>query len=193
MNNPLLLLVGPSGCGKTTVAEELDKKCGYKSVQSYTTRPPRYDGETGHTFISDLEFYELENIVAYTIYNGFKYCTTKEQLDTSDVYVVDITGVDTLLQNYTTDRPIIVLYFDSTVTTRIDRMTDRHDSDVMIVGRLYNDEALDWYDKLNHLVWHYAHIEHKDVELYKINANKSKKEVLDMVLYYIGYLWRDAT
>ena len=185
MNNPLFLLVGPSGSGKTTVAEELDKSYSYKSVQSYTTRPPRYDGETGHVFISNAEFDELENIVAYTEYNHHRYCTTKEQLDASNVYVVDIPGVETLLQNYTADRPIIVFYFDSTVTTRIDRMIDRNDSDTAIVGRLHNDEAFDWYDKLDHIVWHYAHIKNKNVELYKINANKSKEEVLEMVLYYV--------
>lgn len=185
MNNPLLLLVGPSGSGKTTAAEELDKNYGYKSVQSYTTRSPRYDGETGHIFISDAEFDKLENIVAYTVYNGFKYCTTKEQLDSVSVYVVDIPGVETLLQNYTTERPIIILYFDSTVTTRINRMIDRNDSDTAIVSRLHNDEAFDWCSKLDHIVWHYVNIEHRDVELYKINANKSKEEVLEMVLYYM--------
>lgn len=186
MNNPIFLLVGPSGSGKTTVAEELAKSYGYPTVQSFTTRPKRYENETGHVFISESEFDELENIVAYTEYNGFRYCTTKEQLDLVSSYVVDIPGVETLLQNYKTDRPIVVFYLDSTVTARINRMLDRHDSDTAIVGRLHNDEAFDWYSKLDHIVWHYANIEHRNVELYKIDANKNKKEVLEMVLYYMG-------
>ena len=186
MIDPLFLLVGPSGSGKTTVAEELAKSYGYPTVQSFTTRPKRYENETGHVFISESEFDELKNIVAYTEYNGFRYCTTKEQLDLVSSYVVDIPGVETLLQNYKTDRPIAVFYFDSTVTTRINRMLDRNDSDTAIVGRLHNDEAFDWYSKLDHIVWHYANIEHKSVELYKIDANKNKKEVLEMVLYYMG-------
>lgn len=185
MNDPLFLLVGPSGCGKTTVAEKLAKSYGYPTVESYTTRPRRYKNETGHIFISESDFDGLENIVAYTKYNGYRYCTTKDQLDLVNTYVVDIPGVETLLKNYNTDRPIVVFYFDSTVTVRIDRMTDRYDSDTAIVGRLYNDEAFDWYDKLDHIVWHYTNIEHKNVELYKIDANKSKEEVLEMVLYYV--------
>lgn len=185
MNNPLFLLVGPSGSGKTTVAETLAKNYGYPTVESYTTRPKRYEGETGHMFITEAEFDELQDIVAYTLYNSFRYCTTKDQLDLVSTYVVDLPGVETLLHNYHTDRPIVIFYFDSTVTTRINRMLDRHDSDTAIVGRLHNDEAFDWYSKLDHIVWHYVNIEHKNVELYKIDANKNKEEVLGMVLYYM--------
>lgn len=191
MNDPLFLFVGPSGSGKTTIVEELANSYGYPTVESYTTRPRRYDGETGHTFITEAEFDELKDVVAYTVYNSFRYCTTKDQLDLVSTYVVDLPGVETLLQNYQTDRPIVVFYFDSTVTTRINRMIDRHDSDTAIVGRLHNDEAFDWYSKLDHLVWHYTNIEYKNVELYKINANKSKEEVLEIVLYYMHQFMED--
>ena len=52
MNN-IFLIVGCSGSGKTTITEQLEMKYGLKSIQSYTTRLPRYDGETGHTIISN--------------------------------------------------------------------------------------------------------------------------------------------
>lgn len=185
MNNPLLLFVGPSGCGKTTIAQELESKNNYKTIQSYTTRNQRYDGEIGHVFISEDEFDALENIIAYTQYNGYRYCTTKEQLDEAMSYVVDIPGVETLLRNYNTKRPILVFYFDTTVTTRIDRMLDRGDCDTAIVGRLHNDEAYDWFDKLDSIVWKHNYKLHSNVELYKINANKNLDEVMAQVLYYV--------
>lgn len=184
MNNPLLLFVGPSGCGKTTVAQELENKNNYKTIQSYTTRHKRYDNEIGHIFISEDEFDALENIVAYTQYNGHRYGTTKEQLDEAMSYVVDIPGVTTLLHNYTTKRPILVFYFDTTVTTRIDRMLDRGDSDTAIIGRLHNDEAYDWFDKLESIVWKHNYKFHSNAELHKINANKSMDEVIAQILYY---------
>ena len=65
MNN-IFLIVGCSGSGKTTITEQLEMKYGLKSIQSYTTRPPRYDGEIGHTFISTEEFDKLVDICAYT-------------------------------------------------------------------------------------------------------------------------------
>ena len=185
MNNPLLLFVGPSGCGKTTVAQEFEAKYNYKTIHSYTTRKLRYDGEIGHVFISEDEFDALKNIVAYTTYNGHRYCTTKEQLDEAMSYVVDIPGVETLLQNYDTKRPILVFYFDSTVATRIDRMIDRGDSDTAIIGRLRNDEEYDWFDKLDSIIGKHNYKHRAYVELHRINANKSLKETVVQILYYI--------
>lgn len=184
MNKPLLLFVGPSGCGKTTVAQELESKNDFKTIQSYTTRHPRYDGETGHVFISEEEFDSLENIVAYTYYSGNKYCTTKEQLDEAMTYVVDIPGVETLLKNYNAERPIFVFYFDTTVTTRIDRMLDRGDSDTAIIGRLRNDEEYNWFDRLDSIIWSHNYKYHAEVVLRKINANKTMNEVIAQILYY---------
>lgn len=186
MDKPLYLYIGPSGCGKTTITELLESMYGYKAIKSYTTRKPRYEGENNHIFITEEEFDKLENLVAYTLYNGCKYGTTKEQLDNADLYVLDIPGLETLLQNYAnTERKIYVFYLDSTVRTRIDRMTDRHDSDAEIIKRLYNDEAFDWFRKLDHIEWHYKYIEHRDIELYKINANENIENVLAQVLYYM--------
>ena len=185
MNKPLFLFVGPSGCGKTTVVQNLENKYGYKTVQSFTTRPRRYDDEVGHTFITDDEFDMLQDIVAYTNYNGFRYCTTKDQLDSVTSYVVDIPGVETLLKNYNTNRTIVVFYLESTVKVRIERMIDRHDSDTAIIGRLHNDEEFDWYNKLDKIVWHYNNIKNKYVELHKINANKNEEDVIAQVLYHM--------
>ena len=44
MGNCIFLIVGCSGSGKTTITEQLEQKYGLKSIQSYTTRKPRYEG-----------------------------------------------------------------------------------------------------------------------------------------------------
>lgn len=148
MNKPLFLFVGKSASGKTTVADMLAKD-GYTQIASYTTRAPRYDGEIGHTFVTDEEYDKLENIMASTLYNGHRYCTTLEQVQKADLYVVDIPGVETLLQNYSKlNREIYVLYFSVDVYNRIHRMMDRGDSDTQIIGRLLTDEKEDWLDHL---------------------------------------------
>ena len=182
MTNTLLLFVGKSGSGKTTIANLLD----FPQLQSYTTRPKRYKDETGHTFISNEEFDKLENIIAYTEYNNYRYCATKQQIDEASIYVIDVPGVETLLEKYETDRQILVLYFDTSVKTRIDRMLNRHDCDAAIVARLYNDEASDWEDELNKLVWHYKNNCNKNVELRVINANADMYNVLTQVKRYIS-------
>ena len=186
MSNPIYLLVGKSASGKTTIAEILEKELGFKSIQSYTTRAPRYEGETGHTFITDDEFDLLENIIGYTEYNGHRYCCTKEQIDGADLYVIDVPGVETLLERYNSDRLILIIYFDASIRTRIDRMLDRHDSDMAIVSRLYTDEEFDWEKVLSKLVWNYKNNMNKNVEMYILNANVSLEEVLKQVKNYMN-------
>lgn len=186
MSNPLFLFVGRSASGKTTVANMLAEKHGYKQVESYTTRKPRFDGETGHIFISEAEFNNLGELAAYTYYSNNHYGTTVEQLNECDIYVVDIPGVESLLQKLKDDaRPICVIYFDASVYNRILRMVDRGDSDMMIISRLLQDEKEDWHKQLDSLVWKYANIIGKNVQLYSINANSNLKQVLELVLYYI--------
>lgn len=192
MNKPLFLFVGRSASGKTTVANMLVEKHGFKQVESYTTRHPRFDGETGHIFVSEENFKNLGELAAYTYYNNNHYGTTFEQLDECDIYVVDIPGVETLLEKLENDtRLICIIYFDATVYNRIHRMIDRHDSDSMIISRLLEDEKNDWSKQLDTLVWHYNNIINKDVQLYKVNANNDLDNVLELVLYYINKCTED--
>lgn len=185
MNKPLYLFVGKSASGKTTVANELENHYGYNQVQSYTTRPPRYEGEAGHIFINNDEFNNLENIVSYTFYNGNQYGTTSELLDQNDIFVVDVPGVESLLEKYKTNRPVVIFYFDSTVYTRINRMIDRGDCDSAIISRLLQDEKDDWHKQLDSLSWKYLNIDRKDVQLYSVNTNGKLPDVLNLILYYI--------
>jgi guanylate kinase len=182
MNKPLFLFVGRSASGKTTVANMLVEKYGYKQVESYTTRLPRFDGETGHIFVPEEEFRNLGELAAYTFYNNNHYGTTFKQLEECDIYVIDVPGVETLLQKEIS-RPIVIIYFDTTVYTRINRMLDRGDGDMAIVSRLLQDEKDDWFKQLDQLAWHYAHIINKNVQLYSINADSNKEDVLESVLY----------
>lgn len=184
----LYLFVGKSASGKTTIADMLEQTHGLVQVQSYCTRPPRYEGEIGHRFVSEEEFKNLGELAAYTFYNNHHYGTTFKQLEESSIYVIDVPGIEVLLkklQNNT--RPIRIVYFDAAVSTRIDRMVERDDSDMAIISRLHNDDTPnDWYSQLDKLVWHYKNLEKKDVELYKIDANEDIGSVLEQVLYHIN-------
>ena len=182
----LYLFVGKSASGKTTVANFLEKKHNLKQVNSYTTRPPRYDGEIGHIFVNDTEFDNLGKMVAYTEYNGFRYGTTAEQLDQCQIYVVDVPGVKTLMERYKTDRKIAILYFSTNVCTRINRMIDRGDSDMAIISRLLQDEKEDWSGKLNSIVWTYKTCYGREVCMYTMYADDVLESVIDRAKRYMG-------
>lgn len=169
-NNPLYLFVGKSASGKTTIANMLEAD-GYTQVSSYTTRPPRYESEIGHTFVSDEEYDKLENIVASTLYNGYRYCTTLEQLQKVDIYVVDIEGVRTLMENSELlNRPISIILFEANVYSRIQRMLDRDDSDTQIISRLLVDEEYNWFERLKEVV-------DNKIRIYSVNANMDLNDV----------------
>lgn len=89
----IYLIVGPSGSGKTMVANRLEEKYRLKQVLSYTERPPRFEGEGGHTFVTPEEFDKLKNLCAYTVFDGHRYGVPAEMVEVSDIYVIDPAGV----------------------------------------------------------------------------------------------------
>lgn len=181
MNKSLFLFVGRSASGKTTVANMLERD-GYNQIQSYTTRPPRYQGETGHTFISKKEYDKLDNIVASTLYNGYHYCTTLEQIQNADIYVIDVPGVITLLNNYEKiKRPLHVIYFEVDVYNRIQRMLERHDSDTQIVSRLLQDEKSDWLEDLLSI----ESDNYNKIFISTVDANHNLQNVYQRVKYIV--------
>lgn len=139
-DNVLVLLVGKSGAGKTTLENRLVKNFGFRGTKSYTTRPRRFEGEDSHIFISEEEFNALENKVAYTEFNGYKYCATKEQLDNASVYVVDPDGVEALMKNY--DRNFFIVFLDVNRQLCEKRIKERGDDSNAIKTRLDSDEKI---------------------------------------------------
>lgn len=121
----IYLIVGESGSGKSTIVDILEREHGLKSIQSYTTRPKRYDEETGHTFVTDEEFDRLENIVAYTEFSGHRYCATQEQVDNADLYIVDVDGVNSLRERYNGKKGIFTIYISCSLIERMHRLEER--------------------------------------------------------------------
>ena len=143
--NNLYLIVGPSGSGKTTVVDYLVKKYpDYKDVKSYTTRPKRSAFEGGHTFISKERFLQLDNLVAYTLFDGYEYGVTSDQLDRANLYIIDPDGVQYLLRHYK-HRPIRIIWLDISSELAEVRMMNRGDSKEKIDKRIGTDKKKGLY------------------------------------------------
>ena len=138
----IILLVGRSGSGKTAIADYLHHTYGWNAVSSYTTRLPRYEGEAGHVFVSDEDFDQLCDIVAYTEFDGHRYCATADQIDTSDLYIVDLAGVKTLQQLYQGDSIILPVYLDVSCGQCFKRMVKRGDGFHAALRRKKNDDQM---------------------------------------------------
>ena len=137
----IYLIIGKSGSGKTTLVNEL-QKYGYKSIESYTTRPKRYENETGHTFITEEEFDQLKDICAYVKYNGYRYCATSEQVNNATLYVIDPDGLQYFKNHYTGNKKICAIYIDCPWHVRLRRMLKRGDSFQHAINRIFLDSKV---------------------------------------------------
>ena len=183
MNN-IFLIVGCSGSGKTTITEQLEQKYGLKSIQSYTTRPKRYEDESGHTFVSDEEFDELTDMVGYTEFAGNRYCATTEQVENNDLYIIDPKGVDFFMKSYKGSKTPKVIFISSDMTTRYERMKSRAEEN----GSEYMDAVKSSLERItNDVVEFYDYIHGQTQIDYtcKNNADDKLEDVVDRIYKYI--------
>lgn len=185
MSNYIFLIIGCSGSGKTTITEQLEKRYGLKSIQSYTTRKPRYDGETGHTFVSDEEFDKLADMVGYTEFAENRYCATAEQVENNDLYIIDPKGVDFFMKSYKGSKTPKIIFISSNLTTRYERMVEReeikgksHQEAIELsLTRIVND-AGEFYDYIQRQAW----VDY----ICKNNADDKLEDVVDKIFDYIS-------
>ena len=138
----IILIVGKSGSGKSTICRQLEDEYGLKEVKSYTTRLYRGDGDDSHIFITKQEFKALNDLVAYTEFDGNYYGATKEQIDNNDLYIIDVDGIKYFMEWYDGKKIPIVIYIETDKSTRINRMMERGDSVGGAYRRIEHDDAV---------------------------------------------------
>lgn len=127
-----LIIVGKGGSGKDHLRKILQDR-GFKYCVSHTTRPPR-EGEVNgkdYHFISvdaaNHEFIRTGNFYEYVIFNGWIYCTSLSEFNSSNLFIMTPSG---LLSMKPQDRKeSIVLYLDIDEQTRRSRLSKRNDAD----------------------------------------------------------------
>jgi guanylate kinase len=98
----IFCIVGESGSGKTMIAEALEKYGNIPMIQSYTDRPRRTPNENGHTFLekADFDLLRQEEMIAFTEWNGSRYCCLKSDVKPVNTYVIDCKGLEYLKANF---------------------------------------------------------------------------------------------
>lgn len=129
MKHVLICVAGRTAAGKSIITKKLAKKLGLKVVKSYKTgNPTPEDIKNGlensdHIFISDAEFDNLQNIAAETEINGSRYCTTLDQLEDCDFYVIDPDGINDLRNKHSDKFHIVQFYIYADEEIRQKRYT----------------------------------------------------------------------
>lgn len=151
----IICLIGESGSGKSEIANMLKEKAGYDIVQSYTTRKPRHEGETGHIFITREDFLNMnsDNILAMKNIYGELYFTLKTQFTAPvTIYIVDPSGYDDVLNNIDkSEYKVIGVYIQTDLDTRYDRLKKRDGTDEAI-RRINKDMNLFCMTKCDYMI-----------------------------------------
>ena len=108
------LIVGRTSHGKDYLRKILEDSFGWTFVKSRTTRPPRFDGEDTHIFITDEEADNTpeSEIIAKTQIGNYRYFATKEDLEKADGYIIDPNGVNYLCEKCP-DEWFQIIYIDA--------------------------------------------------------------------------------
>ena len=168
MSYNIYLIVGKRGTVKTSMVNR-PQNLG-PQVQSYTTSPKRSEDETGHIFVTDEEFDKLQNICAYTEYNGYRYAATQEQVDNATFYVIDPDGVWYFVDHYKGEKEIRCVYIKASLWRRFWRLLQR-DGLIKAIKRIWIDHfAFDGFEAATKTVI----------------VNHDLKEATDTLWWYVG-------
>lgn len=169
------LFVGKSGSGKSTLAFILERRNAYEVLKSHTDRDCRGENDKDHTFDTKEEFDKIpkEDMIAYTEFNGHRYCATKQQLDEADIYIIDPKGVADLKTKYDFEHNNVkILYFKCSAIRRFFRMIKRGDTIKQAFSRIVHDHKA--FKNLYKQMGNY----------YVVNANRSIEDVfIDFFLW----------
>lgn len=144
----ILCLIGKSASGKTFVRDKLVKECGYKSLVTFTSRPPRKNEKQDITyrFISKEDFeqkieegffaewkkYDTEQGVWY-------YGTALTDCYDADDDTVTILTPDGVRYLQAIEIPMVVIYLYSNLNTIKQRLSIRGDNQKEVERRMKAD------------------------------------------------------
>lgn len=109
------------------------------------------------------QFLRAGEFAAYAYIGENHYGATRDQLDSSDIYVVDAGGAEDLLRLYPTTRPIYLVVLDTPAEDRLDRMKTREE-DERTARKGFDDKSTENNLELMKLFPHSAYIINVNVE-----------------------------
>jgi len=138
-----IIICGKGASGKDYFRKRLENK-GYQFGISYTTRPPREGEENGknYHFITNEEFDSMikqDLWYEWIEFNGWKYGTSKEIFEASQVFIMTPSGLSRLTPQDRMDS--LVIFLDIPILARLERLNSRAMPGDNVHRRMQADEA----------------------------------------------------
>lgn len=144
----ILCLIGKSASGKTFVRDKLVKECGYKSLVTFTSRPPRKNEKQDITyrFISKEDFEQKIEEGFFAEWNKYDteqgvwyYGTALTDCYDADDDTVTILTPDGVRDLQAIEIPMVVIYLYSNLNTIKQRLSIRGDNQKEVERRMKAD------------------------------------------------------
>lgn len=149
MKQKMILLFGKSGSGKNFFVNTFN----LKAVVSHTTRPIRVNEVDGVDKHFEKKIHgNTKKMVAYNKRGSYEYWATEHDLESKDVYVIDLPGIEMLLsrEDMKEKYDFKIVYIDCPLFKRIKNMLNRGDSVIDIVKKVFIDwKQFKGWDKIN--------------------------------------------
>ena len=137
----MYLIVGRTGSGKDYLAQKIielstvitadDKPINKEPMtvlKSYTTRPKRNESEDTHIFITKGEAVSYTDKVATTQIGDYEYFATANQVEHTDLYIIDPHGIEELTKSMPdTEFQIIYVHVNEDLNRRINAIKRAED------------------------------------------------------------------
>lgn len=139
----MYLIVGRSGSGKDYLARSLIKQSGGTLTQNltYTTRPKRNALENNHIYITEEDANHIPESAKRlkTEIAGYEYFTTAEDLQNTDIFIIEPNGLAELLSLQVPGKNYVVISVQADETARKYAAEKRGDKKLM--GQMFDKRA----------------------------------------------------
>lgn len=166
----IVCVLGRTSSGKTSIAKEACSRLGLRMMKSYTSRPPRAgetERNTDHYFVDQDTIIKLlgqdDKVCAYTAMNGYYYLGLKEDLDHSDVYVIDPEGLEDLQRRYSKGYEFVQVYVRVAPQIGMRRAAARGDN-LALFRKRYDAENTRFARYETDMPWDYHILNHSSLE-----------------------------
>jgi len=144
MINYILHIDGRGGSGKSTLVNALNEKLWLVKTANYTTRKPRYEGETGYYFVTEeifqKKFKNNEILECYFRKSNQSFYGIPAPIDTSIVQCEIMGHIALRKWCFQNEIPFFSIYLDVNETTLLQRLQKRSDTNESPEIRLKEDE-----------------------------------------------------
>lgn len=155
----ILHINGRGGSGKSTLINALNEKLGLQKSKTFTTRQPRFEGESDYFFVDEDNFLERfrknEIIECYFRKSNQSFYGMPAPVENAIIHC-EIVGLVALRKwCFQNKIPFLSIYLDVDKQTLFERLKKRSDSNETPEGRLAEDEYYEIFKNWSDIIYDY--------------------------------------